>query len=137
MVDYDATLLAELTDHVLLHLALPVNLQPPVRTTPAATQASTTYRWNVGTTTTAMQQGIAAWKLHSSTDEFGAALRKIVQDPTLSNDARSEQVEKFILESGVAAGVVEVSQKRAPINPNRWGKVLAPWFNDACRSSKK
>ena len=64
-------------------------------------------------------------------------MNAIVQDPTLSNDTRSDRVEKFILEAGVAAGVVEVSNQRAPLNPNRWGKVLAPWFNDDCRFCKK
>ncbi len=62
--------LRHLTDHALQHLCLPVNVQPPPRTTPAATPDTTTYRWNVGTTTADTLAGIARWKAHSSTDEF-------------------------------------------------------------------
>lgn len=24
-----------------------------------------------------------------------------------------------------------------PRNPNKWGKTLAPWFNEECRTAKK
>jgi hypothetical protein len=24
-----------------------------------------------------------------------------------------------------------------PRNPNKWGKTLAPWFNDECREAKR
>jgi hypothetical protein len=24
-----------------------------------------------------------------------------------------------------------------PRNPNKWGKTLAPWFNDTCREAKQ
>jgi TctA family transporter len=25
----------------------------------------------------------------------------------------------------------------APKNPNKWGKTLAPWFNETCREAKR
>jgi hypothetical protein len=24
-----------------------------------------------------------------------------------------------------------------PRNPNKWGKTLAPWYNDSCREARK
>ena len=36
-----------------------------------------------------------------------------------------------------AAGVVSAYQIKAPLNPNRWGKHLAPWFDDSCRRAKQ
>jgi hypothetical protein len=32
--------------------------------------------------------------------------------------------------------VREIIIKR-PRNPNKWGKTLAPWFNEECRKAKK
>jgi hypothetical protein len=29
---------------------------------------------------------------------------------------------------------IEIKQ---PKNPNKWGKTLAPWFNEECREAKK
>jgi uncharacterized short protein YbdD (DUF466 family) len=35
------------------------------------------------------------------------------------------------------AGVVKECKTSQPKNPNKWGKTLAPWFNDKCREAKK
>jgi hypothetical protein len=32
---------------------------------------------------------------------------------------------------------VKKIQFTPPRNPNKWGKTLAPWFNDNCRETKK
>jgi hypothetical protein len=36
----------------------------------------------------------------------------------------------------VTAGVVRKTEFKAPKNPNKWGKTLAPWFNDDCRAAR-
>ncbi len=48
VIKYDATILEGWSDHVLLHLALPVAVRPPA--SPAATQppATAAFRWDVG-----------------------------------------------------------------------------------------
>jgi hypothetical protein len=33
--------------------------------------------------------------------------------------------------------VVKEIKLTAPKNPNKWGKTLAPWFNEDCREKKK
>jgi hypothetical protein len=35
------------------------------------------------------------------------------------------------------AGVVKEIKTTQPRNPNKWGKTLAPWYNDDCRSAKQ
>jgi uncharacterized short protein YbdD (DUF466 family) len=37
----------------------------------------------------------------------------------------------------LAAGVVKEVKLSHPKNPNKWGKTLAPWFDEKCREAKK
>jgi hypothetical protein len=46
-------------------------------------------------------------------------------------------VEKLILDEAVTAGVVKKLNITTPRNPNKWGKTLAPWFNEECREAKR
>ena len=46
-------------------------------------------------------------------------------------------VEEYLLKEAVAAGVVKEIRISHPRNPNKWGKTLAPWFNEICREAKK
>jgi hypothetical protein len=46
-------------------------------------------------------------------------------------------VEKLILDEVVTAGVVKKINITLPRNPNKWGKTLAPWFNDECWEAKR
>jgi hypothetical protein len=32
---------------------------------------------------------------------------------------------------------VKEIQIKSPKNPNKWGKTLAPWFNEICRDAKR
>lgn len=34
-------------------------------------------------------------------------------------------------------GAVKAIKITEPRNPNKWGKTLAPWFDDKCREAKK
>jgi hypothetical protein len=61
----------------------------------------------------------------------------VVENTNDSNEERAAAVENFLLQEAVAAGVVKKIQITAPRNPNKWGKTLAPWFNDACRNAKR
>jgi hypothetical protein len=42
-----------------------------------------------------------------------------------------------MLEEAVRAGVVREITITEPKNPNKWGKTLAPWFNEDCRVAKR
>ena len=55
----------------------------------------------------------------------------------MTNAQRASAVEKYILEQAVQAGVVKRITITTPRNPNKWGKTLAPWFDDNCRATKK
>jgi hypothetical protein len=54
----------------------------------------------------------------------------------MNNEDRASAVEKFILREAIQAGVVKEIQIMVPRNPNKWGKTLAPWYNDECREAK-
>jgi hypothetical protein len=41
------------------------------------------------------------------------------------------------LEQATTAGVVKKIIITHPKTPNKWGKTLAPWFNEECRESKR
>ena len=55
----------------------------------------------------------------------------------MSNDKRATAVENFLLQEAVSAGVVKEIIIKKPKNPNKWGKTLAPWFNETCRAAKR
>ena len=58
-------------------------------------------------------------------------------DDNLNNDDRAAAVEKYLLDQAVKAGVVKEIKFMQPKNPNKLGKVLAPWYNDNCREAKR
>lgn len=68
--------------------------------------------------------------------DFVAKFTELVTKSTLPNEERAVAVENFLLHAAVTAGVVKKVELRAPRNPNKWGKTLAPWFNDKCRAAK-
>jgi hypothetical protein len=41
------------------------------------------------------------------------------------------------LQEAVIAGVVKEIKTTIPKNPNKWGKTLAPWFTEECRTAKR
>ena len=64
-------------------------------------------------------------------------MEAIIGDLGLTNEEKSAKMEKYFLEAGERAGVIRESKMQPPLNPNRWGKHLAPWFDGACREAKK
>ncbi len=60
----------------------------------------------------------------------------IIDEHTDSNDDRAELVETYILQKAIEAGVVKEVTITQPKNPNKWGKSLAPWYNDECRKAR-
>ena len=135
---YDADTLEGQSDHTLLHTSLPVAVRPPSH--PAATTtstATTTYRWDVGASIKDQIEGISKWKAHTDTEGFQQGMAAITEDKQLSNEDRTAQMEAYLLKEGQVAGVVTECKVQPPLNPNRWGKHLAPWFDGACRDKKK
>ena len=61
----------------------------------------------------------------------------MVENTTISNDERAAAVESFLLQEAVSAGVVKEIKITVPRNPNKWGKTLAPWYNEMCRAAKR
>jgi hypothetical protein len=43
----------------------------------------------------------------------------------------------FIIQEALTAGVVKEIKWSHPRNPNKWGKTLAPWFDEKCRNAKQ
>ena len=138
VITYDTELLEGFSDHILLSTALQVAIQPPPP--PAATSttpAATTYRWDVGATIDDQIAGIKRWKEHTNTEAFQQGMDAITGDPELTNEQKTTRMEQYLLEAGEQAGVVRECKLQPPLNPNRWGKHLAPWFDGACREAKK
>jgi len=62
--------------------------------------------------------------------------KKITNDAKMNNEDRAAAVEEFLLKAAINAGVVKEIKITIPRNPNKWGKTLAPWYNDICREAK-
>ena len=78
-----------------------------------------------------------AWLEFSQKPEFTEGLKAMVNDMESSNEERAAAVENYILQQGIAAGVVKEITITQPRNPNKWGKTLALWFTEDCRDAKK
>jgi hypothetical protein len=77
------------------------------------------------------------WQEFTGKPEFMEKFTAAVRDKQKSNEDRAAAVEKLVLEQAIEAGVVKKIQITQPRNPNKWGKTLAPWFNDTCREAKR
>jgi hypothetical protein len=67
------------------------------------------YRWRSGDCLANYGNSAKTWQEFSSTAEFAAAFKAIVNDETLTNDARAARVEEFLLDQATSAGVLDVS----------------------------
>ncbi len=107
---------------------------------PTATAPTTSrcYKWLAGDSVETYGTSANVWREFTSTAEFAAAFRAIVEDDTIPNDTRSARAEQFLLDQATKAGVLEVSAgHREFTNPNKWDKHLAPWFSAKCSLSRR
>jgi hypothetical protein len=76
--------------------------------------------------------------VHTATETFAAAFNKINEDCHDDNELSTTTIENFLIAEALKAGVVKTHTKRSSINlnPNRWAKHLAPWFEETCRQDK-
>jgi hypothetical protein len=63
-------------------------------------------------------------------------LNTIIEDTTLTNEARSTQVEEYMINEATTLGVVKKIEIKAAKNPNKWGKHLTPWYTPQCKEAK-
>ncbi len=120
MVKQDRDILAKLTDHTPLHTRLPIHYTRPLpRQQQSATPPKVVYKWVEGTSVFNYSDSAKTWRDYTHTDEFRTALLTIVDDTSLSNEARSQAVESFLLQQALEAGVVVKREIREPSNPNK------------------
>jgi uncharacterized membrane protein len=137
-IEYDPDTLKGLSDHVMVmtKMTLPqlqmISDRSENKTTPAKI-----FKWVEGTNVYNYAQSAHTWTEYTSKDEFKAKFKTLVENTTLSNDERAAQVEEFLLQEAISAGVVKEIKITVPKNPNKWGKTLAPWYTDTCRAAKR
>jgi hypothetical protein len=56
------------------------------------------YRWCTGDCLASYGMSAKTWRAYSSTDEFSAAFKAIIEDENMTNDERADRVEEFLLE---------------------------------------
>jgi hypothetical protein len=95
------------------------------------------YRWIEGTRVNNYATSAKVWLEFTQRPAFVENLQTLINDQEKSNEDRAAAVEEFILEAATTAGVVKKITLTRPKNPNKWGKTLAPWFNEECREAKK
>jgi hypothetical protein len=52
------------------------------------------------------------------------------------NDLRTSKIEEFLILEAKKIGVIKSKTRKINMNPNRWAKHLAPWFEESCREAK-
>jgi hypothetical protein len=107
-VTQDSEVLARLSDHALQLLTLPIpTLRLSGKPAQGAQQVQTFFKWDEGTTVYDYADAGKQWAEHTDTDDFHTSLLTIVEDPALTNAARSDAVEAFLLQRAVDLGVVK------------------------------
>jgi hypothetical protein len=70
------------------------------------------FRWRTGECLATYGSSAKLWATHSSTEKFAESFQAIIDDARLSNDARSDRVEEFLLAEAVKAGVLDELSNR-------------------------
>ena len=146
-LEYDHDSLQALTHHSLLLTRLPIGHAPifprdhtppsPPVALPSVEEGRVIYKWKEGSDLRDYQDAAHIWQQYTDSQEFQDAFRELVYDQSLDNTARSQAVERFLLEAAVRAQVVDRIEIRQARNPNKWDKRLAPWFTDDCREARR
>ena len=135
---YDPTTLMGLSDHVFVMTTIATPYLTNRRQTRTHTpQHSTIYKWNEGTNISNYGKSAQIWTAHTQEATFIEGMQTIIQDTNLNNNRRATAMEEYIIKEAIDIGVVKEIKISHPKNPNKWGKTLAPWFNDECREAKK
>ena len=96
------------------------------------------YRWRTGDCLTNYGTSAKLWTEFSSSEDFAAGFKAIIEDATLTNDTRAARVEAYLLAQATVAEVLDISSTRCTsLNPNKWDKHLAPWFNPKCAEARR
>ena len=131
-------MLANLSDHILLKVCIPMPTVVVNKNSSGTSSVTNVYyKWNEGTCVSDYANAAQVWTDYTNNTNFKSKFAALVYDVSISNDTRAEQVETFLVEEAVSIGVVRKIEMRAPKNPNKWGKTLAPWFNEECRLARR
>ena len=133
---YDRETMAALSDHILVMAAIRTSYLHRNPAHPTVSKPQVVYKWAEGTDVRNYTKSATSWQEFTQRPEFTNDLQALVNDNTCSNDDRAAAVEKYILNKAVETGVVKEFKFTQPRNPNKWGKTLAPWFNDKCKEAK-
>ena len=88
----------KISDHTPLHTTLPIAYTRPLpRQQTPLHPPQVVYKWVEGTNVFNYNDSAKVWQEYTHSDDFKSALHTIVDDPDLSNDARSQAVEAFLL----------------------------------------
>ena len=94
------------------------------------------YRWIEGECLLEYSKSATKWKQHTNTQEFTDAFLRTIHLTAEDNERQTANLETFLLDEAIAAGVIAVITRRTSRNPNKWAKHLAPWFNVKCKNAR-
>ena len=94
------------------------------------------YRWIEGECLLEYSKSATKWKQHTNTKEFTDAFLRTIHSTAEDNERQTANLETFLLDEAIAAGVIAVITRRTSRNPNKWAKHLAPWFNAQCKDAR-
>jgi hypothetical protein len=93
-IDYDATTLGGLTDHVYMYVHMPMPHLATRHQQPRGEQAPhVVYKWIEGTCVQDYADAAIAWGKYTDTATFRDDFLALVDDVNISNDARAARVE--------------------------------------------
>jgi hypothetical protein len=101
-VEYDASTLEALTDHVLLTVHLPFLVVASTPTPEGTTGIpQVTYRWEEGTCVQDYATSSHNWTKYTESPAFQARFSSLVADVSCTNEERANNVEHFLLQEAV------------------------------------
>lgn len=136
-MEYDPDTLHGLSDHTMVMTSVHTAYFHRQWEKQATGEPVVRYKWVEGSGISNYAHSAHSWLEFTQKPDFVNGLSAIVIDTNKNNDERAAAVEKYILERALEAGVVQEIKITQPRNPNKWGKTLAPWYNDDCRQAKK
>ena len=73
------------------------------------------------------------WAQHTRSEDFSKKFNFILEKNASKIDILDTEVANFFIQEALDIGIITKVEGKAPRNPNRVSKALAPWFSSQCR----
>ena len=83
-----------------------------------------------------LQDGVALWQAHTSSEEFLSALEAVVTPDHRSTQLIHQALEGFLIAEAVKCGAAKHYTGKPPRNPTKLVARYMPWFDEVCAAAR-